>query len=524
MANIFISYNRKSESTVRVLADDIEALGHTVWFDQELSGGHAWWDKILETIRNCDVFVFALSPEALESVACNREYHYAAALGKAILPVQISDGMSTNLLPPLLSQIQFVDYRKQDRETAFSLGRALTNIPPPQALPDPLPDPPPVPLSYLGGITEQLESDGTLSYEAQSALLLDLKRGLRDPETQDDARTLLEKMRCRRDILSSIAEEVDELLATNRNSKVAGQRIPHAEQVGEDSAAAKRPAPQALADIGQVNRHSSRAPLMIGAVGVMVLAAVIAFMQMSPGLVTPSSNQDEAIAEAQRRAEAITRQAEQDAQQQLEAAQQKIAEMTRQAATERELQAQREKLQRLEEQLRLAQQQATSASRAATSSPAATSASSSTASHWHQVNAKPHLNVRSAASERAGVVGTVPDGGKVNVLRVVSAATVAGGHSGQWVEIDYQGRAGYAFDAFLIPLDDWRRVTAQPHLNVRSAPDVTGGVAFTVKNGEQVKVLERVSSLQSVSGERGYWVKIDSAGKTGFVFDAYLAK
>lgn len=65
-----------------------------------------------------------------------------------------------------------------------------------------------------------------MSYEAQSALLLDLKRGLRDPETQDDARTLLEKMRCRRDILSSIAEEVDELLATNRKSKVAGQRIP----------------------------------------------------------------------------------------------------------------------------------------------------------------------------------------------------------------------------------------------------------------------------------------------------------
>ena len=90
MANIFISYNRQSETVVRTLSEDIEALGHTVWFDQELSGGKEWWDQILASVRDCDVFVFVLDPESLESKACKLEYGYAADLDKSILPVLVS--------------------------------------------------------------------------------------------------------------------------------------------------------------------------------------------------------------------------------------------------------------------------------------------------------------------------------------------------------------------------------------------------------------------------------------------------
>ena len=140
--NIFISYNRQSKALAKTLADDIEALGHTVWFDQELSGGQVWWDKILATVRDCDVFVFVLNPEALNSTACKREYGYATDLGKPVLPVLVAEGVSVNLLPPALSQIQFVDYRKQDRDAALRLARALAAVPPTKPLPDPLPPPP----------------------------------------------------------------------------------------------------------------------------------------------------------------------------------------------------------------------------------------------------------------------------------------------------------------------------------------------------------------------------------------------
>jgi hypothetical protein len=125
MSNIFISYNRKAEAVAKTLADDLEALGHTVWFDQELSGGQVWWDRILATVRDCDVFVFVLDPESLNSIACKREYGYAVDLGKPILPILIAEGVSTNLLPPALSQLQFVDYRRQDRNAAFRLGISI---------------------------------------------------------------------------------------------------------------------------------------------------------------------------------------------------------------------------------------------------------------------------------------------------------------------------------------------------------------------------------------------------------------
>jgi hypothetical protein len=50
-------------------------------------------------LRDTDIFVLLLHPGGLNSVACGREFGYAAALGKHILPVLVADGVSTNLLP-----------------------------------------------------------------------------------------------------------------------------------------------------------------------------------------------------------------------------------------------------------------------------------------------------------------------------------------------------------------------------------------------------------------------------------------
>lgn len=228
MASIFVSYNRESEVVAGALARDLESLGHSVWFDQQLSGGQAWWDQILASVRKCDVFVFVLSPESLNSVACQREYGYAAALGRPVMPVLVSGEVSTNLLPPALSQIQFVDYRKQDRDAAFRLARALAVVPPAKSLPDPLPASPEAPISYLGGLTAQLESKAVLSFEEQSALLIDLRRGFRDPATAADSRTLLAKLRRRRDLLAAIAEEIDDLLGPARQAPPAPPPAPQA--------------------------------------------------------------------------------------------------------------------------------------------------------------------------------------------------------------------------------------------------------------------------------------------------------
>jgi TolB-like protein len=211
MAKVLISYNHKSKDNITALAGDINAIGHTVWYDRELSGGQLWWDKILEKVREYDVFVFVLDQRALESAACKSEYEYAAALGKPILPVLIGEGVSIDLLPPALSQIQFVSYRKDDHDAVARLAKAFNNLPPFHALPDPLPIPPPAPISRLGRLNEQAQATGSLSREEQSLLFLELKSGLDDPENAPDYRRILQVFRQRSDLLASIAKEIDAL-------------------------------------------------------------------------------------------------------------------------------------------------------------------------------------------------------------------------------------------------------------------------------------------------------------------------
>ena len=212
MANVFVSYNRKSRAIVESLAQDLQELDKTVWFDEDLSGGQTWWNEILGRIRQCDVFVFILDPDSLNSAACKSEYNYAGDLGKPILPILVSDRVSTRLLPPALSQIQFVDYRVQDRKAALQLARAMDSIPPPTPLPDPLPAPPEVPISYLGKLTRLMDSDSDLSFEQQTNLVFQLKQGLNDPGMVQDTCTLLEQLKRRPELLATVAAEIDDLL------------------------------------------------------------------------------------------------------------------------------------------------------------------------------------------------------------------------------------------------------------------------------------------------------------------------
>lgn len=212
MSTIFISYASKNKTPVTALAQDLETAGHEIWFDQMLTGGQGWWDQILSNIRQCDLFVFALTPEALDSYPCQLEYTYAHQLQKAVLPVLVADGVSVDFLPPQLSAIQFVDYRTQDRQAAFRLIAALSKLPPSPPLPHPLPDPPPVPVSYLGSLKEQLDAPKAMSFEEQAALVLRLKQSLEDNKNRADAVSLLRRMKERTDLFAKIDHEIDSLL------------------------------------------------------------------------------------------------------------------------------------------------------------------------------------------------------------------------------------------------------------------------------------------------------------------------
>lgn len=207
-----ISYSRDSRNAVEHLASDLRILGHEVWYDQSLTGGQKWWDEIISKIKQCDLFIFALTPKGLESQACKLEYDYAYAINKRVLPVWLEGEISPKLLPSALSMIQYVDYRGEDKGAAFELAKALQNLPPAQPIPDPLPDPPPPPISYLVDLSERIVSEEPLTFQDQTEITFRLKSGLQSDEDRDDVLTLLRKLRNRDDLFAKVGAEIDEIL------------------------------------------------------------------------------------------------------------------------------------------------------------------------------------------------------------------------------------------------------------------------------------------------------------------------
>ena len=281
MSDVFVSYDRESHALAEALAEDIRELGHTVWLDRELTGGQPWWDRILAQIRVSDVLVYVLTPRSIDSTACQRECDYAAALGKTVLPVLAAEGVSTNLLPPALAQLQFVDYRTRDRAAALRLARAFGVLPPTRPLPDPLPEAPEVPSSYLGGVAHRLASPAILSHEVQSTLLIDLKGSLRVPETAEDARSLLKQFRKRRDLLASIADEIDELL--ERAVPTPQQEAPREERAAPIAVAAPPVATRAPSPLVP-GAPTPRDRLQVALIGA-VLGTVVGVLAMATASV-----------------------------------------------------------------------------------------------------------------------------------------------------------------------------------------------------------------------------------------------
>ena len=228
MTEIFLSYSHDNDTVVRRLAGDLAVLGHEVWFDRPPTGGQAWWDQIIDQILRCGVFVFALTPEGLNSTACQREFAYAGDLGKPVLPILLTESVSPSALPSSLLKIPYVDYRKDDRRTGLQLASILMMLPAAKRLPEPLPPAPEAPISQLGIIEEEIQLTSSLSFERQCVLLVGLRRSLKDNANAHAVRVLLQRLRQRTDLSEQIVEEIDDMLAketfvSSQSSVVAGQ-------------------------------------------------------------------------------------------------------------------------------------------------------------------------------------------------------------------------------------------------------------------------------------------------------------
>ena len=255
MRKVFVSYSRNNLDVVTQLVEDLQAVGMTTWHDQTLTGGQRWWDNILANIRDCEIFIFALSPESWDSEACRSELSYVCGLGKPILPVLVADGINLNLLSAPLHEIQVTDYRSRDKGAAFALLKALNATPACQPLPDPLPPPPPVPVSYLGTLKERIDSSGTLGAQEQNLLFLEVEEAMNEGRSPTEVRELLLSLKRRDDLLAKVAVKVDAALKS-LDEKTAMQHRKRATPAGAGLASAGMNKP----DMGNVAAGASQCP------------------------------------------------------------------------------------------------------------------------------------------------------------------------------------------------------------------------------------------------------------------------
>lgn len=299
---VFISHSSRDHAAVRSLVQHLQTGHESVWIDQSLIGGEAWWQRILHQIRSCTVFVVALSNSCLQSKPCRAEIDYAKALGLPLLPVIIGDVDSYRIDP--IFTVQSVDFRNPDAASAAALIAAVRErAAERKELPDPLPEPPAVPYEYLQRLGVAIDSPEELSPTEQTTILADLRQALRqedDESVREDIRRLLGALRRRSEVTHANVEEIDDLLrrfpsAARWNPPAPPQWQPQAPpaakvgapQGGSPAMFAQPPPPYGA---GPTKSRSSKQKIVVIAAGLAVLVVVIAVVAyMLNGRTSPGS-------------------------------------------------------------------------------------------------------------------------------------------------------------------------------------------------------------------------------------------
>jgi hypothetical protein len=233
---LFISYSSADADVVGALERNLESFGKKVWRDNEVTGGQAWWAAILEQIRACDVFIFALSPNSLESDPCALEFGYAKALGLPILPVEIGEVPAESRRNYAVYNEQIVDYRTYTPDAAIALMRAVSEREGARKpLPDPLPPEPPTPYEYLLRLSSVIRMREPISYEEQRRLIGEFRDALgreRNESVRKSIRGLLGELKERPETSHSVETEIEELLARFAAPGAARQPVAPIVQAG----------------------------------------------------------------------------------------------------------------------------------------------------------------------------------------------------------------------------------------------------------------------------------------------------
>jgi GTPase SAR1 family protein len=104
---VFISYSHQDETFVKKLAGDLVTQDMKVWWDfHSLKGGQDWQKEIEKAIKQCDVFLIVLTPDAVNSEWVGNELTYASTAQKTIIPLYLKKCD----IPIVLIKKQYIDF------------------------------------------------------------------------------------------------------------------------------------------------------------------------------------------------------------------------------------------------------------------------------------------------------------------------------------------------------------------------------------------------------------------------------
>lgn len=237
MPKLFISYARDNRADVLALVEHLGIMGHETWFDAALRGGQDWWHEILERIADSDAFIAIYSSAALSSTACGREFDWANALSKPVVPVAVEPPPAA--LPRRFAQLQIIDYSEPTERALAALRlqgglmAVLGSAPP---LPDPLPDAPPPPLSYLIDLIDEVTDAAPIDHDRQHVILVSLEPALRsrDREERRGGSDILERFSERRDIFADVDRAITRLRQLVRDDAEPPAADPDSNEPSDD--------------------------------------------------------------------------------------------------------------------------------------------------------------------------------------------------------------------------------------------------------------------------------------------------
>lgn len=114
---IFISYCHEDGDMVFPIVKRLQEEGYRIWLDTGTRGGEIWRKIIVDHLNNCELFMFFVSENSVNSRPCNKELGLAES--KPILPVMLEPTELSNETAYGIVEFQVLKYFEFDDMEVF---------------------------------------------------------------------------------------------------------------------------------------------------------------------------------------------------------------------------------------------------------------------------------------------------------------------------------------------------------------------------------------------------------------------